>query len=181
MNQGAGRIGLIGCGNISGAYLSAGYEHLLFTASADQDGRRAAATAATHGLEAMAVVDLLHEPSIDIVCNLTVPQAHVEVSLAAVRAGKHVYQEKPLALDRRGATSILGEAEARQVRVGCAPDTFLGAGLQTCRRVIDEGSIGTPVSAMAHMVLRGHEYWHPDPGFYYLRGGGARWTWARII
>jgi len=170
--QGRPRVGLVGCGNISEAYLTADYDEVHFTACADLDKDRAAKTAAAHALEVMSVDDLLANPNIDIVCNLTVPQAHVEVSLAAVQAGKHVYQEKPLALDRPGAALLLSAAEGRRARVGCAPDTFLGAGLQTCRKLIDEGAIGAPVSAMANMVLRGHEYWHPDPGFYYLRGGG---------
>jgi len=170
--QGRPRVGLIGCGNISEAYLTAGYNEVQFTACADLDADRAAKTAAAHTLDAMSVDDLLANPTIDVVCNLTVPQAHAEVSLAAVQAGKHVYQEKPLALDRTGGALLLKGAEDSRTRVGCAPDTFLGAGMQTCRMVIDEGAIGAPVSAMANMVFSGHEYWHPDPGFYYLRGGG---------
>jgi predicted dehydrogenase len=166
------RVGLIGCGNISKAYLTSGYGQFAFTACADLDVNRATTTAASYGLEPMTVGDLLADPSIDVVCNLTVPQAHVEVSLAAAQAGKHAYQEKPLGLDREGPACLLAITKQKGLRLGCAPDTFLGAGLQTCRRVIDGGAIGTPVAAMANMVIHGHEHWHPDPAFYYLKGGG---------
>jgi predicted dehydrogenase len=165
-------VGLIGCGKISEAYLSAGYPGMTYVACADVDPARAAATAAAHGLRDMPVADLLADPTIDVVCNLTIPKAHVEISRAAIEAGKHVYQEKPLALDRPGGGSLLESAEQKGVLLGCAPDTFLGAGLQTCRRLIDEGRIGNPVSAVAHMVNHGHEHWHPDPAFYYQSGGG---------
>src|SRR5205807_5421465 len=104
--------------------------------------------------------------------NLTVPVAHAEVSMAAIRAGKHVYVEKPLATDRESGRAVLKAAETRGVRVGAAPDTFLGAGLQTCRKLIDDGAIGIPVAATAFMLCHGHEHWHPDPAFYYQRGGG---------
>ena len=100
------------------------------------------------------------------------PAAHLEISRRAIERGKHVYVEKPLALDLDRASALLDEADAKGCLVGCAPDTFLGAGLQTCRRLVDEGAIGTPIAAMAHMVNHGHEHWHPDPGFYYARGGG---------
>jgi predicted dehydrogenase len=166
------RVGLVGCGKISEAYLRPGYPEVRYVACADLIEARAQATAAAHGLRAMPVGDLLSDPGIDVVCNLTVPRAHAEVGLAALKAGKHVYLEKPLGLDRAEGAALLDLAEGSGLGVGCAPDTFLGAGLQTCRRVIDEGRIGAPTAAMAHMVNHGHEHWHPDPAFYYQRGGG---------
>jgi predicted dehydrogenase len=165
-------VGLIGCGKISEAYLNARYPGVRYVACADLDAARAAATAAAHGLRDVPVAELIADPTIDVVCNLTVPKAHVEISHAAMEAGKHVYQEKPLALDRPGGKSLLESAAHHGVALGCAPDTFLGAGLQTCRRLIDEGRIGRPVSAMAHMVNHGPERWHPGPAFYYQIGGG---------
>jgi predicted dehydrogenase len=118
------------------------------------------------------VDELLADPEVDLVLNLTVPQAHGEVAEAALDAGKSVYNEKPLTLTREDARTLLEKADGNGLRVGCAPDTFLGAGLQTCRKLIDEGAIGTPVSATAFMLSRGVERWHPNPGFYYQPGGG---------
>jgi predicted dehydrogenase len=166
------RVGLVGCGKISEAYLRPEYPEVAYVACADLDETRAKATAASHGLRAMPVDDLLADPEIDVVCNLTVPRAHAAVSRAALQAGKHVYSEKPLALDREEGKALLDLAEASGLAVGCAPDTFLGAGLQTCRRLVDDGKLGVPVAAMAHMVNHGPENWHPDPAFYFLRGGG---------
>jgi predicted dehydrogenase len=116
--------------------------------------------------------ELLADPNIDCVLNLTIPHAHFEVAMEAVRAGKHVYNEKPLCVRREEAKKLIDEAAKHKVRVGCAPDTFLGAGLQTCRDLIDSGAIGRPVAATANMLCHGHESWHPDPAFYYHVGGG---------
>jgi predicted dehydrogenase len=118
------------------------------------------------------VNELLADPSIDIVLNLTVPTAHVPVALAALEAGKHTYCEKPLGTNRQEATKVLELAAARKLRVGCAPDTFMGAGIQTARKLIDDGTIGRPVAFTAFMMCRGHESWHPSPEFYYEAGGG---------
>ncbi len=166
------RVGLVGCGKISEAYLRPRYPQVEYVACADLLPERAERTAASHDLRAMPIAELLADPEIDAVCNLTIPRAHAEVSRSALEAGKHVYSEKPLGLDRGEGASLLELAEANGLALGCAPDTFLGAGLQTCRRLIDEGKIGTPVAAMAHMNNHGPENWHPDPGFYFLRGGG---------
>ncbi len=166
------RVGLVGCGKISEAYLGAPYPGVEYVACADLDRARALATAEAHGLRAESVDDLLADAEIDVVCNLTVPQAHATVGLRALEAGKHVYCEKPLATRRADAWELLAIAAASGLLVGCAPDTFLGAGLQTCRKVIDDGLIGAPIAAMAHMVNHGHEHWHPDPAFYYETGGG---------
>jgi predicted dehydrogenase len=113
------------------------------------------------------VEQLLSDPNVDIVLNLTTPDAHAQVSLAAIAAGKHVYNEKPLAIDREDGSAILNAARSQGVRVGCAPDTFLGGGIQTCRGLIDAGEIGRPFAATGFFASHGHESWHPDPAFYY--------------
>jgi predicted dehydrogenase len=166
------RVGLVGCGKISQAYLTANYPNVRYVACADIDEARAKATAETYGLAALPVGELLSGGDIDVVCNLTVPRAHAEISSAALEKGKHVYLEKPFGLDREEGAALLALADEKGLAIGCAPDTFLGAGLQTCRRLIDEGRIGVPVAAMANMVSHGPEHWHPDPAFFYQRGGG---------
>jgi predicted dehydrogenase len=115
---------------------------------------------------------LLNDPEIKIVVNLTIPAAHASVSLAAINAGKNVHEEKPFALNRVDGQKILDAAKEKGVLVGCAPDTFLGGGIQTCRKLIDDGWIGEPIAATAFMAVHGHESWHPDPEFYYKPGGG---------
>lgn len=169
------RVGVVGCGNISDIYLSniRRFPALELVACADLVDARAAEKARQHGVpRACTVGNLLADPEIDAVLNLTVPGAHAEVALAALRAGKSVYNEKPLAIMHEDGQKILTEARQRHLRVGCAPDTFLGAGLQTARRLIDDGAIGRPVAATAFMVCHGHEGWHPAPEFYYQPGGG---------
>jgi predicted dehydrogenase len=168
-------VGVIGCGNISGIYLEAGkkFDILNIVACADLDLDRAKAQATKYGVPwSGSVTDLLADPSIELVVNLTVPQAHASIALAALEAGKSVYNEKPLTIERAEAKQLLDLAQARGLRVGCAPDTFLGGGLQTCRKLIDEGAIGRPVGATAFMISRGPERWHPNPDFFYQRGAG---------
>lgn len=168
-------IGIIGCGVISEIYLKncQRFAPLRVLACADLDSVRAQARATQFNIpKACSVAELLADPDIAIVLNLTIPKAHAEVALAAVRAGKSVYNEKPLTLDRAQAQQLLEEARTRGVLVGCAPDTFLGGGLQTCRQLIDEGAIGVPIAATAFMLNHGHEGWHPDPDFYYQPGAG---------
>jgi predicted dehydrogenase len=168
------RIGIIGCGNISPAYFRGcrAFDILDVVACADIDMDRARARAEEFGAAAWPVEEILADPAIQIVVNLTVPRAHAEVNLAAIAAGKHVYCEKPLAITRSDGQRTLAAVEKKGVRVGCAPDTFLGGGIQTCRKLIDDGVIGEPVAATAFMTCRGHESWHPDPAFYYQPGGG---------
>jgi predicted dehydrogenase len=167
-------VGIIGCGNISGIYLQSDqkFHNLDVAACADLLPERAQAKAAEFGIHAHAVEELLADPEIDIVVNLTVPAVHAQVAIAALEAGKHVYSEKPLALDRAEGGRVLAVAAEQNLRVGNAPDTFLGAGLQTCRKLIDDGWIGEPLGATAFMMSPGHERWHPDPEFFYQRGGG---------
>jgi predicted dehydrogenase len=168
------KIGIIGCGNISAAYLKAARAFPILDVKAVADLNLAAAEArgAEFGIPATTVEGLLADPLIEIVVNLTVPHAHVEVGLKAIAAGKHVHSEKPLAIDTAEARPLLEAAKAKGLRVGCAPDTFLGGAHQTCRKLIDEGAIGQPLAGTAFFMCPGHERWHPSPGFYYLRGGG---------
>ncbi len=168
------KVGIIGCGNICDQYFKgcATFDILEVVACADIDMSRAEAKAAEYGVQALTVDALLADPDIQIVVNLTIPTAHAEVALAAIAAGKSVQNEKPLALTREDGQKILAAAEANGVLVGCAPDTFLGGGLQTSRKLIDDGWIGTPVAATAFMLGHGPEAWHPNPDFFYKVGGG---------
>jgi predicted dehydrogenase len=146
---------------------------LSVVACADLVPERAQARAAECAIpRAYSVDELLGDPEIDLVLNLTVPRAHGEIALAALRAGKSVYNEKPLAISREQGKAMVALAGERGLRVGCAPDTFLGGGLQTCRRLIDAGEIGEPVAATAFMLSHGHESWHADPDFFYQPGAG---------
>lgn len=167
-------IGIIGCGNISDAYFkgAARSDFLTVKACADLRPEAAAAKAAEYGVEAVAIDRLLADPDIEFVINLTVPVAHAPVSLQIIDAGKHVYSEKPLAVRYSEGQAMLLAATAKGVRVGCAPDTFLGAGHQACRRAIDEGRIGRPVAGAAAVLSHGMEHWHPNPEFFFKRGGG---------
>lgn len=169
------KVGIIGCGKISSAYITGcrQFPHLEVASVSDLVDEVARAKAAEHDIPVACSVDeLLNDPAIEIVLNLTVPKAHTEVSLAILNAGKHLYSEKPLALTREEGRAIMDTADARGLRVGCAPDTFLGGGLQTCRRLIDDGAIGEPVAATAFMAGHGPESWHPNPFFYYQIGAG---------
>ncbi len=168
------RVGIVGCGDVTSLYLPscARFPAIELAACADLDAERAAALSAKGGFPAMPPADLLADPTIEIVLVLTPPTSHAAVSRAAIAAGKHVYSEKPLAATREDAEAILAEAAAAGVRVGGAPDTFLGGGLQTARAVIDSGAIGTPVMARGSVAHPGPESWHPNPGIFYARGGG---------
>lgn len=165
---------IIGCGNISGIYaenLSAS-EEVELVAFADLDSSRAVEAAKRHGGRALTPHEVLADPSIEIVVNLTVPKAHYAVSMAALESGKHVYSEKPLAVELDHGRELVDTARLRGLLLGCAPDTFLGGSPQTCRKLIDEGAIGQPVGANCFMLCHGHESWHPAPEFYYQAGGG---------
>ena len=169
------KVGIIGCGKISGMYLQKCklFKILDIVACADINMKRAMEKAKEFNIpKACSVEELLGDGQIEIIVNLTTPQAHAEVNLKALKSGKHVYVEKPLATGRAEARKVLEKAREKHLLVGCAPDTFLGAGLQTCRKIIDDGLIGKPIAAVAFMVCHGHESWHPDPEFYYKPGGG---------
>jgi len=169
------KVGVIGCGNISPAYFSQcpKFEILEVVACADLMMERAQARATEFNIpQVYTVEELLADPEIEIVVNITIPKAHFSVAMAAIQAGKSVWNEKPLTITREDGKALLAAANAKGVLVGCAPDTFLGAGGQTCRKLIDDGWIGQPIAATAFMMCHGHESWHPDPEFYYKVGGG---------
>lgn len=168
-------IGVIGCGNISNQYLRhlTAFPDLAVVICADLEAARAKAQAAAYGVPAWgSPADALAHPGVQLIVNLTIPAAHAEVSATAIAAGKHVWSEKPLTLDVAGGRGLLAAADAAGVRVGCAPDTVLGAGLQSARRLIDSGAIGTPLSALALLQGPGPQSWHPDPEFLFAPGAG---------
>lgn len=169
------KIGIIGCGNISGIYLqqTQTFDVLAPVACADLVMDRARAQAEKYGIpRAITVEDMLADPEIELILNLTIPNAHASVGLAALAAGKSVYNEKPLTISREDGKKMLELACEKGLLVGSAPDTFMGAGIQTCIKLIEDGAIGAPVAATAFMMCHGHESWHPDPEFYYKVGGG---------
>ena len=169
------KIGIIGTGNISSKYLEnlAWLDGVTVHAVADLNHEAAEAQAAKYDVPNVFTVDeLLADPDIEIVLNLTTPGAHSTVGMAILNAGKSLYGEKPLALNCSDGQSMLDLAAKKGLRIGCAPDTFLGASLQTCRQLIDEGAIGKPVAATAFMMGFGMETWHPNPDFFFKPGAG---------
>jgi predicted dehydrogenase len=167
-------VGIVGCGNISEVYLVNAklFRDIHVVACADIDVEAAKRQAGRHGVVAASVPDLLKRDDVDVVLNLTIPEAHAEVSLSALEGGKHVYSEKPLATTVLDGERILAAAERCRLRLGAAPDTILGAGYQTARRAIDAGKIGRPLSAVAAIMSHGVEHWHPNPGFFFRKGAG---------
>jgi len=169
------KIGIIGCGNIMYAYTSARerLDIIDIVACADLLPERAKAKAEEFNIPRACTVDeLLADPDIEIVVNLTVPKVHAEIAMAALEAGKHAYSEKPFAVTREDGQKLLALAKEKGLLVGGAPDTFMGAGGQTCRKLIDDGWIGQPIGASAHMMGHGPERWHPEPDFFYHAGAG---------
>lgn len=168
-------IGLIGCGIISEIYLKRcrTFPQLELRAVADIMPAAAQAKAEAYDVAAMTPEELLARDDVDIVLNLTVPAVHVEVGLAAIAAGKHVYSEKPFGSSVAEAKKLMDAAAAAGLRVGCAPDTFLGGSHQAARAILDGGAIGHPVAGTATLMLAGHERWHPNPDFYYSQPGGG--------
>ena len=169
------RVGVVGCGTISGAYFKnmKASPHLEVMACADQLPERAKASATEYGIpKVLSPEGLVADREVDLVLNLTIPSAHAEVTLAALQNGKHVYTEKPFATTREDGKRILEIARSKGLIVASAPDTFLGSGIQTCLRLIEQGEIGEPLAASGFMLGRGPENWHPNPGFFYSPGGG---------
>ncbi len=169
------KVGLIGTGKIAPAYVRGIRQFpdiVELVACSDINLERAKSFANDHNLIAMSNDELLASSSVDIVVNLTIPAVHAEVSLSAIEAGKHVHTEKPLATTREDGEKIMAAAKAKGVRIGCAPDTFLGGGIQTSRKLLDDGVIGQPVAAAAFFAGHGPEAWHPNPAFFYQFGGG---------
>ena len=170
------RVGLIGCGRISDIYLEncARFDGLEVVSCASLDIEESRAKAAVHGIpEACAPEDVFADSSIEGVLNLTVPAAHFEVSQRALKAGKHVYSEKPLVTDLADGRTLLALAVEKGLTVGCAPDTFLGGRWQTVRKLLDSGVIGAPTGVSAFVPTHGTERHNPNPDFYYEAGGGA--------
>ena len=171
---GRARIGLVGCGIIGRHYAerAAGFDSFQLVACADLDRASAEALADEQRLEALSVDELVAAPEVDVVLNLTPPSAHAAVIRAALAAGKHVYTEKPLASSFAEAAALVAEAERLGLRLGSAPDTFLGGAYQAARAAIAEGTIGEPISATATMLVSGPESWHPNADFFFRAGGG---------
>jgi predicted dehydrogenase len=169
-------VGIVGCGNISGIYfknLCSVFENIRVKYCADLDPERTQAKVAEYpSVEVSTLETMLADKEIDIILNLTKPQGHYHVAKQVLEVGKSVYNEKPLTLTRKEGLELLELAGKHGVEVGAAPDTFLGAGIQTCLRLINEGAIGEPIGAQAFMHGHGHEHWHPDPDFYYKKGAG---------
>lgn len=173
-------IGFIGTGNISSAYLRAitgheamaGFPVLDIKGLADMRPEASQARAAEFGLASMSIDEMLASPDIGLIVNLTIPRAHVEVGLKCLAAGKHVYSEKPLGITYTEGRKLLDAANKVGLRIGSAPDTFLGGSHQQARAVVDSGALGQMVGGTAFMQCPGHESWHPDPAFYYDIGGG---------
>ncbi|WP_329045545.1 Gfo/Idh/MocA family oxidoreductase [Amycolatopsis sp. NBC_01488] len=175
MTGGPVGVGIVGAGVICGTYLEnlTSFPDVRVLRIADLDVDRAAARAAEHGVpRSGTVAELLDDAEVEIVVNLTIPASHVDVGLAALEAGKHVWAEKPLALDRQTGRKLLDRAQEKNLRVASAPDTVLGAGLQTARQAIDAGRIGRPLTALALFQVPGPESWHPAPEFLFQAGGG---------
>jgi predicted dehydrogenase len=174
-------VGVIGAGTISTAYLAnmTSFPDLAVRFVADLVPERAAQQAAAYGVAGSGTVgELLARDDVEIAVNLTIPAAHAEVGAAALAAGKHLWNEKPLAADRKSAAALLSQAEEAGLLVGCAPDTVLGPGLQAARRMIERGDIGRPLTAAAVMQYPGPHAWHPNPDFLYQAGGGPLFDMA---
>ncbi len=167
-------VGIIGCGNISTTYLRLGplFKGLEIRAVADINPEAARARAAEFGVRADTVEALLAASDIGVVVNLTIPDAHYPISKRILQAGKNAYSEKPLVLTLAEAEDLRAIAKARGLRVGSAPDTFLGGAHQLARAVIDEGTVGRIVAGTAHIMSHGMEMWHPNPDFFFLPGAG---------
>lgn len=169
-------VAIVGCGNISGIYLknlTTKYHNVNVYAISDLIEANTKAKSEEYGVERiMTFEEIIADPNVEIVLNLTTPPIHYSLCKKALEAGKNVYVEKPLSLNYEQGKELVELAEEKGLLLGCAPDTFLGAGLQTCRKVIDDGLLGDIIGASAYMLCHGHESWHPGPEFYYKVGGG---------
>lgn len=170
------RIGIVGCGNISDIYLqnlTNRFQNAAIYALSDLDPKKAENAAKKYKIARIMTLDeMLVCPEIDLILNLTTPQGHYPINRRCLLAGKSVYCEKPLSLTYAQGKELVELAAEHKLWLGCAPDTFLGAGIQTGCDLVQSGKIGRPVSAMEFMLCHGHEHWHPDPEFYYAPGGG---------
>ncbi|PJF10531.1 Gfo/Idh/MocA family protein [Pseudorhodobacter sp. MZDSW-24AT] len=167
-------LGIIGCGNISTSYLRLAplFKGLDVRAVADVNMAAATARAAEFNVKAQSVDDLLANPDVDVVINLTIPDAHFAVTKRILEAGKHAYSEKPLVLSLEQGETLRALAASKGLAVGCAPDTFLGGAHQQARALLDEGKIGEITAGCAAVLNHGMEHWHPNPDFFFLPGAG---------
>ena len=170
------QVAVVGCGNISGIYLknlTEKYTNIHVYAVSDLIEENVRKAAQEYQVEKILTLEeILADDRVEIVLNLTTPPLHYDLSKKILMAGKHVYVEKPLALTYAEGKELVALAEERGLLIGCAPDTFLGSGLQTCRKIIDDGLVGDVIGASCFMMCHGHESWHPNPAFYYKIGGG---------
>ncbi len=169
-------VAVVGCGNISGIYLknlTKTFENVNVYAVADLKAENAEKASKEYGIDKiMTLEEILEDKNIDIVLNITTPHGHFDICKKVLESGKHVYVEKPLSLTYAQGKELMEYADAHGLYVGCAPDTFMGAGISTCKKLIEDGVIGDIIGATAFMVCHGHESWHPNPEFYYQVGGG---------
>ena len=167
-------VGIIGAGNISTTYLKLAplFKGIDVRAIADLDAAASKRRAAEYRIESRSVDALLASDDIDLIVNLTVPDAHFDVSKQILSAGKHLYSEKPLTLSLKDGLELQKLAEKKGLRAGCAPDTFLGGAHQLARKLVDDGEVGTITSGTAHVLSHGMEHWHPNPDFFFRPGGG---------
>ncbi len=175
------KIGVIGCGMISEIYIkncTERFGNVEVVACADIYLPAAEKRAAQFGFRYETVEELLADPEVEVVLNLTIPSEHSKVSMRALKAGKSVYTEKPMAIDKAAGEELVKYAKEHGLFVGNAPDCFLGGGLQTCRKLLDEGIIGKPFAAQAFMFTCGPEWFHPNPEFFYQEGAGPVLDWG---
>lgn len=167
-------VGIIGCGNISEAYLRLAptFSNVKVVAVADIVPAVAKSRAEQFSVRALSVNELLKDEEIEVVINLTIPDVHYDVTSSILSAGKHAYSEKPLALTAKDAAKLVKDADNRGLKLGGAPDTFLGAGAQTVRQLLDKGTIGKVIGGTAHVMSHGMEHWHPNPDFFFQPGAG---------
>lgn len=167
-------VGIIGCGNISITYLALAplFKGIKMLACADLNPEAAQLRAKEYGVKAQTIDELLANDELDVIVNLTIPDAHFSVSKAMLEAGKHVYSEKPLVLSLEEGEELRRIGKEKSLAIGCAPDTFLGGAHQLARKYIDEGGVGRITSGTCHVMSAGMEMWHPNPRFFFLKGGG---------
>jgi predicted dehydrogenase len=167
-------VGIVGCGIIAHNYVkgAAAFPGVDIVACADVSAKTAAAFGEEHGLRVLSPDELVADPGVDIVLSLTPPAVHAEVARVAFEHGKHVYTEKPLAAELADARCLVSDAAAHGLRLGCAPDTFLGSAYETGREVIERGDIGEPLGATARFLVGGPDDWHPNAEMFYKAGAG---------